>query len=101
MEDRNTTINTNFSNSNDIELTPININELTNKYEDKIKKIMITLKEEGKEDFDRKILKDLMDLDLFLDEELVNRTHNTYKLNLHLANILKDNNFRFSEIENN
>ena len=101
MEDRNTSITTNSTNQDDINLTPINVAEKTAKYEDKIRQIMFSLQEEGKEDFDRKILRDLMDFELFLDEELVSKIHNTHKLNLHLANILKDNNFTFNESENN
>lgn len=101
MEDRNTSLTTNYTNQGELNLTPINTAEKTAKYEDKIRKIMISLQEEGKEDFDRKILKDLMDFELLLDEELVSRIHNTHKLNLHLANVLKDNNFMFSESDNN
>lgn len=101
MEDRNISLTTNYINQEEINLSPINIPEKTSKYEDKITKIMLSLQEEGKEDFDKKILKDLMDFELFSDEELVRRIHNTHKLNLHLANILKDNNFTFNETENN
>ena len=101
MEDKNTHLTTSYTNQDETSLTPINTAEKTIKYEDKIRKIMLSLQEEGKEDFDRKILKDLIDFELFLDEELVSRIHNTHKLNLHLSNILKDNNFNFNESENN
>jgi hypothetical protein len=101
MEDKNFSLTTTFTNQDETNLTPINTAEKIIKYEDKIRKIMLSLQEEGKEDFDRKILKDLIDFELFLDEELVSRIHNTHKLNLHLSNILKDNNFTFNESENN
>jgi len=101
MEDKNTSLTTNYSNQDEINLTPIDIQDKINKYEEKIKKIMISLQEESKEDFDNKMLKDLMNLELFLDEELVHRIHSTHKLNYHLANLLKDNNFSFNDSENN
>ena len=101
MDDKNTSLATNYTNQDDLNLIPFNTAEKMSKYEDKIRKIMISLQEEGQEDFDRKILKDIMDFELFLDEELASRIHNTHKLNLHLANVLKDNNFSFAENENN
>lgn len=114
MDARNTSITSANSTPDILNIHPVNVAEKLSKYEEKIKKILIALKEDSNnkeqdhntnnmsnsENTNNKLFKELVDFDLFLDEELVNRINNSHKLNLHIANCLKENNFPFNDMNN-
>ena len=92
------TITSNNSGTDDIIINPMSASEKILKYEDKIKRILDLLKEnQEKPDFDYILQREMGEFELLIDEEIVSRIVNTHKLNLHLANILKDNKYNFIE----
>ncbi len=79
----------------------INTEEKIKLYEDKIKSLMINMMNISDDKLNKKFKEDLINFELFLDEEIVSKINETNKLNIHLGNIIKENNINRHKNKNN